>query len=141
MFYHACIVSVLLYGRTAWFGNLTVTFRSQVNCLVHTAMKVVGMGVYPPLESTFGKIFLRQAKKMTLDPCHVLYTEFELLPSGPRYRTQRFRYKRYKNSFVPLAIGLLNSNVKNVRTRLLTNAEILLHGLSVLPKTNFPYEG
>ncbi len=79
-------------------------------------MKMVGMGVYQPLQSTFSKIVLRQAKKMTLDPCHVLYAEFELLPSGRCYRTPRFRYKCYKNYFVPLATGLLNSNVKYLRT-------------------------
>lgn len=76
MFYHACIESVFLYGTAAWFGNLTLTLRSQVKRLVHTAIKVVGTGVYTPLPSTFSKIVLRLAKKMTLDPCHVLYAEF-----------------------------------------------------------------
>ncbi len=50
----------------AWFGNLTVFFRSQLNRLVHTAMKVVGLGVYPNLQSIFDKIIFKQARKMTL---------------------------------------------------------------------------
>lgn len=37
MFYHACIESVLLYGKASWFRNLKVAFRS------HMAMKMVGM--------------------------------------------------------------------------------------------------
>ncbi len=53
-FYHACIIeSIFLYCMAAWFGNLTVFFRSQLNRLVHTAMKVVGLGVYPNLQSIF----------------------------------------------------------------------------------------
>ncbi len=141
MFYHAYIESVLLYGTAAWFGNLTLTLRSQVKHLVHTAIKVVGTRVYTPLQSTFNKIVLRLAKKITLDPCHVLYAEFELLPSGRCYRMPRFRHKCNKNDFVPLATGLFNSNVKDIRIWLLTNAGILLCGLSVLPKTIFPYKG
>ncbi len=66
LFYHACIESILLYGIAAWFGNLKVTLRSQLNRLVCTAMKVVGLGVYPNFQTIFDKVILKQAMKMTL---------------------------------------------------------------------------
>jgi len=78
------------------------------------AMKVVGLGVYPNLQSIFNKTAFKQARKMTLDPSQVLYSEFELLPSGRRFRTARFRYNCYRNSLVPLATRLLNSNSKDM---------------------------
>ncbi len=79
-------------------------------------MKVVGLGVYPNFQSIFDKVILKQAMKMTRDPSHVLQREFELLPSGRRFRTSMSRYNRYKNSFVPLAIRLLNSNSRDTTT-------------------------
>ncbi len=72
----------------AWFGNLKVTLRSQLNRLVCTAMKVVGLGVYPNFQTIFDKVILKQAMKMTQDPSHVFQREFELLPSGRRFVLQ-----------------------------------------------------
>jgi len=54
------------------------------------AMNVVGLGIYPHLQSIFNKIIFKQTKKMVLDP-HVPH-------SGP---------------FVPLATRLLNCSVKD----------------------------
>ncbi len=44
------IESVLGYGIVAWFGNISVKLKSQINRLVHTAMKG-GEGVSLPPNS------------------------------------------------------------------------------------------
>lgn len=39
---------------------------------------------------------------------HLLHSEFQLLPSGWKFSVPSFRMKRYKNTFVPAAITLVN---------------------------------
>ncbi len=131
LFYHACIESILLYGIADCFDNLKFTLRSQLNRLVCTAMKVVGLGIYPNLQSIFDKVILKQAMKMTRDPSHVLQREFELLPSGRCFRSPMSRYNCYKNSFVPLATRLLNSNSSDKTVWLLLLMLVFFFGYAV----------
>ncbi len=51
----------------------------------------------------------QRAAKITLDPSHLGYSLFELLPSGQRYRALNTRTARHKNSFFPQAIHLMNT--------------------------------
>ncbi len=145
LFYHACIESILLYGIADCFGNLKVTLRSQLNRLVCTAMKVVGLGIYPNFQSIFDKVILKQAMKMTRDPSHVLQREFELLPSGRCFRSPMSRYNCYKNSFVPLATRLLNSNSSDKTVWLLSLMLVFFFGYAVflicIAQNKFPSWG
>ena len=74
---------------------------------------MTGVREHPTLQAIFEETVLRQARKIVADPSHVLNSEYELLPSGRRYRVpvkNKKRYlNRYKFSFVPLSITLLNS--------------------------------
>ena len=47
LFYQAVLESVLRYGMSAWFGNLTVQSKTKLAHLVHTAMKVKGIPAPP----------------------------------------------------------------------------------------------
>ena len=75
-------------------------------------MKVMGVKKHPTLDTIFEDAVLKQAKKIIVDPTHVLYPEYQLLPSGRRYRIptkNKKRYlNRYKKSFLPRSINLLN---------------------------------
>ena len=42
IFYRATIESILQYGITSWFGNLTVKSKTQISNLVKTAGKIIG---------------------------------------------------------------------------------------------------
>jgi len=53
---------------------------------------------------------LGEAHKIRDDPTHILNKELELLPSGKRFRMPKCRLNRYKNSCMPAAIKMLNSN-------------------------------
>lgn len=44
------------------------------------------------------------------DPFHILSSEYELLQSGRRYRAQQCKLNWFKNSFVPVSFGILNSS-------------------------------
>lgn len=46
------------------------------------------------------------------DRRHLLHKEFELLPSGRRFKVPRCESKDCKNSFVPAAVTLMNKQEK-----------------------------
>ena len=108
LFYRANMESIIRYGITTWFGNLSVKIKSQLQNLIRRAGKIIG--VQPPcsLQELFERTVMKQGSKITRDPTHILHREFELMPSGRRYRVPTCRLNRYKFSFVPLAIKALN---------------------------------
>ena len=110
LFYRAALESIIRYGIAAWYGNLTVQSRSQITSLVRTAMKIMGVRNHPSLQMLYEQSVTRQAQKIVSDPTHILHQEFQLLPSGRRFRVPRTRLNRYKNSFLPTSIKLLNSH-------------------------------
>ncbi len=71
IFYRATIESVLRYGITSWFGNLTVKSRAEISSLVKTAGKI--MGITPPLnpQDLFEQATISQAKAILTDPTRV----------------------------------------------------------------------
>ena len=113
LFYRAVIENVFRYAISVWFGSLTVKAKSQINSLANTAMKVMGVKKHPNLVVIFEDTVLRQAKKIIVDPTHVLHPEYDLLPSGRRYRIPTKNKKRYLNryrkSFLPISVNLLNA--------------------------------
>lgn len=109
LFYRATIESVLRYGITTWFGNLTVKLRTQIQRLTNMAGKIIGMPLPASPQEIFEETMIRQSLKITSDPSHVLHTEYQMMPSGRRYRLPNCKRNRYKFSLVPLSIKLLNS--------------------------------
>ncbi|KAK0137741.1 hypothetical protein N1851_026045 [Merluccius polli] len=61
-------------------------------------------------KSVFEKTVLSLANRILSDPSHFLTPEYELLPSGRRYRTWRCKSNRLKLSFLPTSIVLLNNH-------------------------------
>ena len=115
LFYRANIESVIRYGITTWFGNLSVTLKSQLQNLVKRAGKIIGMQPPCSLQDIFNQTVRKQGLKIIRDPNHILHKEYELLPSGRRYRTLSCGLNRYKFSFVPLSIQELNKTVRGNR--------------------------
>ena len=78
------------------------------------AGKIMGMST-PPItpQTIFEQAAVRQARNTVSDPLHVLYREYELMPSGRRYRTPQCVYNRLKHSFVPLSTKMLNQGLPN----------------------------
>ena len=111
IFYRASIESILRYGIASWFGNLTVKYKSQITRLAKMSGKIMGMSSPPiTLHTIFEQAVVRQARNIISDPSHVLNPRYVLMRTGRRYRTPKCKYNRYKHSFVPLSIKLLNDN-------------------------------
>lgn len=108
VFYQAVLESLVRYGISVWFGNLTVQLKNKLNRLIQTAMKVMGRKDYQSLQTLYDQSVLRQAQRILTDPSHILYAEYELLPSGRRFRVPHCKLNRFRKSFVPTSIKLLN---------------------------------
>ena len=91
----------------------TPSFSSEAQIV-----RVMGISA-PPItpQVLFGESAIGQAKKIVSDPSHILHREYRLLPSGMRYETHTWHYNRYKYSFIPLSITLLNVSLAEGRQR------------------------
>lgn len=108
-FYRASIESIIRYGITVWFGNLSVKLKAQLQTLIKRAGKIMGMPPPTSLQVLFDESVMRQGQTIAEDQEHILHGEYELLPSGRRYRLPNCKTNRFKFSVVPWSIRLLNS--------------------------------
>ncbi len=87
---------------------MAVQLRTKLFRMIHTAWTIISVKGQASLQIIYEQATLRQANKMVCNLSHVLYTEYELLSSGRRFRVSRCRLNRFKN-FIPVSIKLLNS--------------------------------
>ena len=107
LFYRSFIESVLTFCIVAWYGNLTLTNKNRLSSLVKVASKISGR-TQAQLIDLYKRQMLKRASSLLEVTDHPLRPEFELLPSGRRFRVPTTKTNRYKQSFVPAAIQLLN---------------------------------
>ena len=106
-FYRAVVESVLTFSITVWYSGTTQKDRAKLNRIVKTASKIIGDDLQT-LESLFKTRAIRKSNSIIRDINHPAHTLFDLLPSGTRYRSIRTKTNRFKNSFYPRAVRLLN---------------------------------
>ena len=109
IFYRAIVESILRYGISSWFGNLTVKLKSKLAGMHKTAMKIVGRKEYEPIQSIYEQAVRKKAKKIISNSQHPLFPEYKTLPSGRRLRVPLCKSNRLKLSFVPASIKLMNN--------------------------------
>ena len=107
-FYRCIIESILTNCVTVWYGNCSVSDRKALQRVVKTAQRIIGSSL-PSIEAVQSKRYLRNARGICKDCSHPNHRLFTLLPSGRRYRSLRTRTSRFRGSFFPAAVTLLNS--------------------------------
>ena len=107
IFYQCFIESALTYCCVAWFGFLTLSNKNRLARLTKVASKVIGVQ-QAQLQDIYLKRIWTKAKLIIDCPDHPLYKEFDLLPSGRRFRMPKTRTRRARVSFIPAAIDRLN---------------------------------
>lgn len=83
--WHRCRnCSIIRYGVSVWYGNLTVQYKTKLVNLVKTLLKVIGTCDIPSLQFMYECSVTRLAYRIINDTSHILYPDFELLFSGRR---------------------------------------------------------
>ena len=106
-FYRAVIESVLTFSIVVWFGNASKGDKEKLQKVVSTAEKIIGCSL-PSLEEIYIQRVKNRALKIVKDQSHPANSLFEELPSGRRFRSIKAKTERFKKSFYPSAVSILN---------------------------------
>ncbi|KAI5608791.1 gastrula zinc finger protein XlCGF28.1-like, partial [Silurus asotus] len=107
-FYRCIIESILTNSITVWYGGSTVCERKALQRVVKTAQRITGTQI-PAVKHLHHSRCLRKAHSIIKDSSHPSHKLFNLLPSQRRYRNLHTRTSRFRDSFFPSTITLLNS--------------------------------
>ena len=106
--YKSLVESVLTFNIVVWYGNLGVKGKAKLASIVGMAGKITGAK-----QDSLSDLYLTAVKRKTariLDNAkHPLFSQFQKLWSGQRYKVLIARKNVYKRSFIPSAISILNS--------------------------------
>lgn len=108
-FYRSTVESVLTYCVTVWYAGCTAKDRTALQGVIKSAQKIIGCPL-PSLEDIANSRGLKRARNILLDTSHPGRGLFNPLPSGRRYRVLGSRTNRFRDTFYPWAIRLLNTN-------------------------------
>ncbi|KAI5610553.1 gastrula zinc finger protein XlCGF28.1-like [Silurus asotus] len=109
-FYHCIIESILTNSITVWYGGSIVCERKALQRVVKTGQRITGTQL-PAIEHLHHSRCLHRAHNIIKDSLHPSHKLFNLLPSRRRYRNLRTRTSRFRDSFFPSTITLLNSTL------------------------------
>ena len=107
LLYRSIVEPLMTYCNVCYFSLLSVVNRNKLLKISHTASKIIGRPT-PVLSELADNTIVRKARAITADVNHPLYSCFEMLPSGRRYRCLKCSKLRFSKSFVPTAIRKLN---------------------------------
>ena len=85
------------YGMATWGGKLTVKLKADINKLVCTAFKGMGVREHPTLQQLLEKTVVRQARKINADPLYVLCSQGCFYPINVTWVPITYK-RRYLNS-------------------------------------------
>ena len=108
MFYNAVIQSVISFSITCWYGNCTNECKDKITKVINMCRR---FGID---NASLKEIYIKYSKiryhTIIKDCHHPLHNNYQLLPSGRRYKSINCRTSRYLNSFVPSSIRSLNDH-------------------------------
>ena len=105
--YHAFVESILAFSIVCWFGSLDLKNRKKLVRIEKQCRKIVGNNIHS-LSDLYEARVIQKALTIHKDPSHCLNNVMEILPSGRRFRSINSRTNRFRNTFFPTAIKLLN---------------------------------
>jgi hypothetical protein len=107
LFYKSVIQSVLCFSIVSWFGNACVKDVSKLGKVIKMANRMNVSTI--PINILYVNAVQKLTVKIRSDCNHPLHSCYNLLPSNRRLRMPTISTKRFRNSFVPSSIRLLNN--------------------------------
>ena len=87
--------------------------KNDLGRVVNVGGKIVG-----ERQKSLGQLYecrvAQKARMIASDDSHILAKQYELLPSGKRFRSVKCNTVRTKLSFIPKSVELLNQNKCNL---------------------------
>lgn len=108
-FYYAFIENVITFSFTSWFHSITLQNRNRLLNVVKVCSKIIEQPVRT-LTALCDQQSVKLTRRILQDPSHILFPEFEWLPSGRRLRCPGCRTQRRKATFIPRAVQLFNAD-------------------------------
>lgn len=108
-FYYSFIENVITFSFISWFHSITLLNRNRLSSVVKVCSKIIDQPVRT-LTALCDQQTVKVARRIINDPSHILFSEFEWLPSGSRLRCPLCRTQRRKVTFIPRAVQLMNLN-------------------------------
>lgn len=108
--YCCFFISDFLTTFICWYGPLSAEQKYCLQAIVKVCSQIVGTPLIG-LNDMYKIGYLGKAKLIMDDPSHPLWCEFILLPSGCRYNLPLCRRKRFKRSFIPADVSLVNATL------------------------------
>lgn len=108
-FYHGIVASVLFYAVVCWGGNMTLEDRNKLNKLIKKAGSITGICL-STVEQILEERVMRKVNSVMLKDDHPLYSLFVRSGRSQRLLLPNCSTERFRRSFIPAAIRLLNKN-------------------------------
>ncbi|ELU10602.1 hypothetical protein CAPTEDRAFT_123110 [Capitella teleta] len=98
----------MLFACTVWGNGLNRHDEKKIRRIQKIAQSISGGNITQWRTNTI-KRTIKLAKKIMQDQRHPLNRHYKLLPSGRRLSIPRIRTARFKRTFIPSSIILINS--------------------------------
>ena len=109
MFFDMVIPPVLMYACCAFYGYVTQKLQAAMNKPKRYCERLLRRNVtLDENDSLYRNRMSAMGTKVIKDSTHPLHNHFILMSTGRRWRTPYSRTNRFKNSFVPSCIRLMN---------------------------------
>ena len=104
--YKSLVESVLTFNIVVWYGNLGVKGKAKLARIVGMAGKIIG-AKQDSLSDLYLTAVERKTARILDDTQHLLFSQFQKLRSGRRYKVPIARKNVYKKSFIPRQVLFL----------------------------------
>ena len=109
LFFNSTVPPVLNYSFLAFYKSIPQYLRLELDKPMNICQRLIGKScILKDNAQEYKLAAARQADKTIKDNSHPLHAEYCLLQSGKRYRTIKARTERYRLSYVPTSIRLIN---------------------------------
>ena len=88
-----------------------ITNRVPLDRIVRSASKTIGTTL-PTVDELYEIYMMKKTRDILKDTSHPLHEFYHVAQSGCRYISERTRTNRYRNTFLPTSVKLINAKLE-----------------------------